>query len=69
MFESHDKMLESEIFEEELELEFERSSRLGDESLQNDDGKKTKTEGKRVGIEWMKAYEGKHENNFKLERS
>jgi hypothetical protein len=51
MLEGHDKMLESKIFEEELELEFERSSRLGDESPQNNDEKKTKTEGKLVGIE------------------
>jgi hypothetical protein len=67
-FESHDKMLESEILEEELELGFERSSRLGDESLQNDDERKAKTEGKLVGVEWMKEYDRKFEINFKLEK-
>jgi hypothetical protein len=66
--ESHDKMLESEILEEELELGSERSSRLGDESLQNDDERKAKTEGKLVGVEWMREYDRKFEINFKLEK-
>ena len=58
MFESHDKMLESEILEEELELGFERSSQLGDESLQRNDENKAKTEGNLMGVEWMQDYDG-----------
>jgi len=58
VFEGHDKMLESEILEEELELGFERSSQLGDESLQRNDENKAKTEGNLMGVEWMQDYDG-----------
>jgi hypothetical protein len=66
VFESHDKMLESGILEEELELGFERSSQLGDKSLQRDDENKAKTEGNFVDVEWMQDYDGKFENHFNL---
>jgi hypothetical protein len=61
-FESNDKTLESEILEEELELGYKRSSRLCDEE-------KAKTESKFVGVEWMKEYDRKFENNSKLEKN
>jgi hypothetical protein len=66
VFEGHDKMLESEILEEELELGFERSSRLRDESLQRDDENRVKTEGNLMGVEWMQDYGGKFENAMKV---
>jgi hypothetical protein len=68
-FEGYDKMPENEILQEELEVGCERSSRLGNWSLQNDDEKKAKTKGKLVGVEWMRDYDAKFENNFKLEKT
>jgi trans-2-enoyl-CoA reductase len=68
-FESQDKMLESEILEEELEWGFKRSSRLGDANFQNDGQKKAKTEGNFVVVECMKEYNCKFENDFKPEKA
>jgi hypothetical protein len=64
VFESIAKMLEGEIIREELELGFEGSSRLSEESLQGNDDKKANMEGKFEAIELLKEHGCKFDKNF-----